>query len=115
MRTIWRSRAGELGVDFAVLGPVRPTASHPDASPLGWEGFGRAVATTPVPVYALGGLDLGDLAQATRHGAPVFAQRSAWKLPVYARRWPPPTKRAAPGAHGDRRCGRGLALMGAVS
>ena len=71
--------AGRFGADLAVLGPVRPTASHPDASPLGWEGFGRAVATTPVPVYALGGLDLGDLAQATRHGAHgIAAQRSAW-------------------------------------
>src|SRR6266581_1136555 len=31
--------AEALGVDFAVLGPVRATPSHPHAVPLGWERF----------------------------------------------------------------------------
>ena len=31
--------AQRLGCDFAVLGPVQATASHPDAVPLGWEAF----------------------------------------------------------------------------
>ena len=33
------ARAGELGLDFAVLGPVLPTPTHPFATPLGWERF----------------------------------------------------------------------------
>ncbi len=32
-------RAGALGLDFAVLGAVAPTPTHPDAVPLGWDGF----------------------------------------------------------------------------
>jgi 8-oxo-dGTP diphosphatase len=31
--------AQQLGCDFAVLGPVQATASHPEAVPLGWEAF----------------------------------------------------------------------------
>ncbi|WP_204274820.1 thiamine phosphate synthase, partial [Enterobacter hormaechei] len=31
--------AQQLGCDFAVLGPVQATASHPDAVPLGWDAF----------------------------------------------------------------------------
>jgi len=48
------SLAGVLGVDFAVLGPVGPTQSHPGAAGIGWSGFSDIAALTPVPVYALG-------------------------------------------------------------
>jgi len=34
-------RAEALGADFAVLGPVRATPSHPDSAPLGWTASGR--------------------------------------------------------------------------
>ncbi|HET9025008.1 MAG TPA: Nudix family hydrolase, partial [Burkholderiaceae bacterium] len=30
------ARAGDLGLDFAVLGPVQATTSHPGRSPIGW-------------------------------------------------------------------------------
>ncbi len=73
-------RAGALGADLAVLGPVRATASHPGATPLGWAGLAGALATTPVPVYALGGLssvDLDDARAAGAHG--VAMMRGAWR------------------------------------
>ena len=54
-------RASALGADFAVLGPVRPTASHPDSDILGERAFAELIADVPVPVYALGGLGREDV------------------------------------------------------
>jgi 8-oxo-dGTP diphosphatase len=72
-------RAEALGVDFAVLGPVRATPSHPDAVPLGWDRFGEIAAGASVPVYALGGVVPGDLEQARSCGAHGLAMvRGAW-------------------------------------
>lgn len=62
-------RAGELGFDFALLSPVLPTMSHPDAVILGWEKFAELAAEASLPIYALGGLKIGDLSLAQRHGA----------------------------------------------
>lgn len=71
--------AGAVGADLAVLGPVAPTASHPQATPLGWDGFRREIELTPVPVYALGGVGRDDFETATRCGAHgIAAQRAAW-------------------------------------
>jgi thiamine monophosphate synthase len=64
-------------VDFVVAGPVRATASHPDRRPLGWDEFSSVIANTPVPSYALGGLQAADLLNAMRHGAHGIASRSA--------------------------------------
>ena len=61
--------AVSIGVDFAVLGPVLPTASHPHALALGWNRFAELVAQVPLPVYALGGIGPHDLANAKRAGA----------------------------------------------
>ncbi len=55
-------RAQALGADFAVLSPVLPTQSHPDADLLGWDGFSELVDQINIPVYALGGMRL-DLLQ----------------------------------------------------
>lgn len=72
-------RAGALELDFAVLGPVAPTPTHPQASPLGWDGFRRCIAGTRLPVYALGGLCREDLRAAIDHGAHgVALMRGAW-------------------------------------
>jgi len=49
-------RAEALGADFITLSPVLPTATHPEASPLGWEVFQRLVQQANIPVYALGGM-----------------------------------------------------------
>ncbi|WP_026331403.1 Nudix family hydrolase [Thioalkalivibrio sp. ALE11] len=61
--------AGRLAPDLAVVGPVRPTRTHPGATPLGWDGLALLTAASPVPVYALGGLDAGSLAPARAAGA----------------------------------------------
>ncbi len=66
-------RAAALGLDYALLSPVRSTPTHPDARPLGWERFGELADPVPLPIYALGGLDPGDLDQAFRHGAQGIA------------------------------------------
>jgi 8-oxo-dGTP diphosphatase len=72
-------RAVEAGVDFAVLGPVAPTASHPERAPVGWERFADWVAYHPTPVYALGGLSPQDCAAARRHrGQGVAGIRGFW-------------------------------------
>ncbi len=71
--------AQKLGCDFAVLGPVQATASHPGAKPLGWQGFERLREQVSLPLYAIGGMDAGQVAEARRHGAQgVAAIRSLW-------------------------------------
>ena len=71
--------AGLLGCDFAVLGPVAATLTHPGVVPLGWPAFARLASTSTIPVYALGGMAPSDLVQARRHGAQGVAfQRGAW-------------------------------------
>jgi len=72
-------RAEALGADFAVLGPIRATPSHPDAELLGWERFGEIAAGASIPVYALGGVLPRDLEQARSCGAHGLAMvRGAW-------------------------------------
>lgn len=67
------AQAEARGVGFVVLGPVQATRSHPDAPPLGWDGFSRLRETSSLPIYALGGLGPGELAHARRHGAQGIA------------------------------------------
>ena len=72
-------KAVALGLDFAVLSPVQATATHPESKPMGWEAFGELVAPVPIPVFALGGLDRGDLGKAQCHGAQgVAGIRAFW-------------------------------------
>ncbi|MBI5910224.1 MAG: Nudix family hydrolase [Betaproteobacteria bacterium] len=74
------ARAARLGVDFAVLGPVQATPSHPDATPLGWEGFTALARGATLPVLALGGMVPGDLETAWRCGAHGIAMvRGSWQ------------------------------------
>ena len=62
-------RARTCGANFAVLGPVQATASHPGAQPLGWKRFARLVDDACLPVYALGGLRASDAGRARAAGA----------------------------------------------
>ena len=74
------AHAAALGLDFAVLGPVAETASHPQARGLGWARFAQLAADYPLPVYALGGLGAGDLESAWTAGAHgIAAIRGAWR------------------------------------
>jgi 8-oxo-dGTP diphosphatase len=71
--------AEALGIDFAVLGPVRATPSHPHAVPLGWKRFSEIARGAAMPVYALGGIVPGDLEQALSCGAHGIAMvRGSW-------------------------------------
>jgi 8-oxo-dGTP diphosphatase len=73
-------QAALLGCDFAVFGPVRPTASHPGAAGIGWEGFAAEVAVPPLPTFGLGGLSRVDLDRAQQAGAHgIAAIRAAWE------------------------------------
>jgi len=72
--------AAQLGIDFAVLGPVQATPSHPDSMPLGWKGFAALARGASLPVFALGGMKPGDLETAWRCGAQGIAMvRGSWQ------------------------------------
>ena len=74
------AHAARIGVDFAVLSPVAATGSHPGASPLGWPRFRELVEGVNLPVFALGGMDPGDLDVAWEHGGQgIAAMRGLWK------------------------------------
>lgn len=73
------AQAARLEVDFALLGPVKATRSHPGAVGMGWQGFERLAGASQVPVFALGGLDETDAQEAARAGAHGIAMmRGAW-------------------------------------
>jgi 8-oxo-dGTP diphosphatase len=73
------AKAGALALDFAMLGPVRATPTHPDAVPIGLDGFAQRIAGATLPVFALGGLAAADLDAAIDHGAHgVALRRAAW-------------------------------------
>lgn len=70
--------AEQVGVDFAVLGPVLTTKSHPHAHPLGWEQFADLLLEVNIPVYALGGMRLDHQHEAFLAGAQGIAGISAY-------------------------------------
>jgi 8-oxo-dGTP diphosphatase len=73
------AHAESFGCHFAVLGPVHQTATHPDATNLGWETFADLRETVALPIYALGGLGNEDSAVARAHGAQgIAAIRALW-------------------------------------
>ena len=49
--------AAAAGADAALLSPIFATASHPGARPLGLHRFAALARQSPLPVYALGGID----------------------------------------------------------
>lgn len=64
--------AVEIGVDFCVLSQVRRSAGK-HGTALGWKRFSELVGRIPIPVYALGGMQLSDLDQARQCGAQGIA------------------------------------------
>lgn len=71
--------AASAGCDFAVLGPVAPTESHPGAAVMGFDGLAEHLSLSRLPVFALGGMKLGDLPAAREAGASgVALMRAAW-------------------------------------
>jgi 8-oxo-dGTP diphosphatase len=68
-----------IGADFAVLGPVLPTPSHPQAQGLGWDHWEQLRGLAPQPAYAIGGVGPLQLEAAHRHGAQgVAGIRAYW-------------------------------------
>ena len=68
--------ARAIDADFAVLGPVRATASHPGAKGLGWQAFQALAAMAKLPVFALGGMRPEEMSAAWRAGAQGLAMIS---------------------------------------
>ncbi|MDX3906818.1 MAG: thiamine phosphate synthase [Pigmentiphaga sp.] len=62
-------RARRLDADFAVLGPVLPTASHPGQPGMGWDAFSALALHAGLPVFALGGQSPETRTAAIAHGA----------------------------------------------
>ena len=73
--------ANKLGFDFVVLSQIKKTLSHPEREGIGWRKFKEIANHSDVPVYALGGLSLSDLADAQKNGAVgISSQREGWRL-----------------------------------
>jgi 8-oxo-dGTP diphosphatase len=71
--------AERLGCDFAVLGPLRPTPTHPRAEGIGWQRFAALREQVSLPLYAIGGMSPGDIDEARAHGAQgIAAIRALW-------------------------------------
>lgn len=71
-----RSRAA--GADYLGIGPVRVTATKPDAgNPIGIEGFRRIRAAGGLPAVAIGGVTLKDVPELTAAGAAGIAVTGA--------------------------------------
>jgi 8-oxo-dGTP diphosphatase len=72
-------RVAALGLDYALLGPVQATLTHPGEPGIGWARFAALAADLPMPVFGLGGLSAADMDAARAAGAHGIATiRSAW-------------------------------------
>lgn len=73
-------KVAALGLDYALLGSVRETASHPGQRGMGWDNFAALAAELPIPILALGGLNPADMTAAREHGAHgIAAIRGIWQ------------------------------------
>ena len=72
--------AAKLGLDYAILGAVKLTASHPGQSAIGRQIFHDMTRDLSLPVLAIGGLAADDMADAKQAGAHGIACiRAAWQ------------------------------------
>ncbi|PJK10376.1 DNA mismatch repair protein MutT [Lysobacteraceae bacterium NML08-0793] len=72
--------AEAIGCDYAVVGQIKPSTSHPGAPGMGWAGFARLREVSSLPLYAIGGLGIADMADARAHGAQgIAAIRALWQ------------------------------------
>ncbi|NYT84180.1 Nudix family hydrolase [Pollutimonas harenae] len=58
-----------LAADFAVLGHVLDTPSHPGEPGIGWAQFASLIDNAGLPVFAIGGQSVATLETARQHGA----------------------------------------------
>lgn len=71
-------QAQRLDADYVFMSPVKTTRTHPGATPLGWQTFADLTAQCSKPVYALGGMQVEDLAVARQYGAKGIAMIEAF-------------------------------------
>jgi len=73
-------QANRIGVDLIFISPVEKTLTHPDASPIGWQGFYDLTELACMPVYALGGMEEDDVERAQQYGGQgIAAIRALWQ------------------------------------
>ena len=71
--------AEEKNADFAVLGSVKKTPTHPNSKPIGWEKFNQLVANSSLPIYSIGGMRINDAPLSFDNGAiGIASQRAIW-------------------------------------
>ncbi|MBV9867458.1 MAG: thiamine phosphate synthase [Abitibacteriaceae bacterium] len=70
-------RVMEAGTDYLVFGPVFRTASHPDTAPVGLDALRQITEATPLPVFAVGGIDVHSVQPCLEAGAHGLAVISA--------------------------------------
>jgi 8-oxo-dGTP diphosphatase len=72
--------AAKYELDYAVLGAVKATVSHPGQAAIGWPTFHGMTRDLPMPVLAIGGLAPEDMRAAKQAGAHGIACiRAAWQ------------------------------------
>jgi 8-oxo-dGTP diphosphatase len=71
-------RAAREGFDYAFLSPIFPTASHPEATPLGLDVLAEACQRAQLPIIALGGVGLGNADACLQAGAAGWAGIRSW-------------------------------------
>lgn len=71
--------AEEKNADFAVLGSVKKTPTHPDLEPIGWVNFNKLVNNFNIPIYSIGGMTNNDVPLSFDCGAiGIASQRAIW-------------------------------------
>jgi len=65
--------ANQLEVRCVLIGPVNATESHPEVAAINWKQFNKLCAYANCPVYAIGGMKLGDQKIASIYGAQGIA------------------------------------------
>ena len=71
--------AMKIGASFALMSPVKATASHPGVEGIGWSRFAHMAELAAIPLYALGGMEAGDEQVAWQHGGQgIAAIRALW-------------------------------------
>lgn len=73
--------ANSLGLDYMILGPVIEKHASKNCKILGWEKFSELAKKSLVPVYAIGGLGVDDLAISLLCGGQgIAAIRNIWDI-----------------------------------
>jgi thiamine-phosphate pyrophosphorylase len=61
-------KANELGVDFAILTPIKKSITYPKVQAVGWTESEIFIKRAKMPLYAAGGMGMNDLHQAKDSG-----------------------------------------------